>query len=227
MKCFNLKLSAVNQHKVNWRFTADTCSWNNILCSFLFGVISTFYSSCLSCSQLLTVRPKTGFFETVLCLRSQADNNSSIKLCLCFKRDTIYGMDVGTVRFCKICSNFFFPYQSAICLSWHCCAFTPVGLRCEKPLSGKYLVYGLKFLYLSPQTAGNFPNMSCKKQTLVATKSATKSPNGRWHLLVEVVLNWVVLLGSRVVQVTYTHVVEMLMSYVWNLYSEDVFSRRP
>lgn len=128
---------------------------------------------------------------------------------------------------CQICSNFFFPYQSAICLSWHCCAFTPVGLRCEKPLSGKYLVYGLKFLYLSPQTAGNFPNMSCKKQTLVATKSATKSPNRRWHLLVEVVLNWVVLLGSRVNQVTYTHVVEMLMSYVWKLYSEDVFSRRP
>lgn len=118
---------------------------------------------------------------------------------------------------CQICSNFFFPYQSAICLSWHCCAFAPVGLRCEKPLSGKYLVYGLKFLYLSPQTAGNFPNMSCKKQTLVATKSATKSPNGRWHLLVEVVLNWVVLLGSRDVQVTYTHIVEMLMSYVWNL----------
>lgn len=101
MKCFNLKLSAVNQHKVNWRFTADTCSWNNILCSFLFGVISTFFSSCLSCSQLHAVRRRTGFFETVLCLRSQADNNSSIKLCLCFKRDTIYGIDVGTVRFCK------------------------------------------------------------------------------------------------------------------------------
>lgn len=48
------------------------------------------------------MHPKTGFFETVLCLRSQADNNSSIKLCLCFKRDTIYRIDVGTVRFCKM-----------------------------------------------------------------------------------------------------------------------------